>query len=279
MSASEGFSGWTLRLGCSTAFENDSLERACGRIAAMGFEWVDLICIPGWNQVVPSALVNDFEGVSSKVARLLDRYGLRAHAFNMAVPDLHRRGDKGVNRERIEQTRALVALMKRLGVERAGFYPGYYAEGRHPDEVLADTVASLREMLEIAGEAGVVIGPEIHRFTPFETPGQAKRLMEAVPELGVVYDASHFVMQGIPLEETAFMFPRVIHVHFRGSAEGKMQCMPSESTADHGWVCRQLALCGYAGNASIEYLPELEGDVECAIRETRDVVVSQFVNL
>jgi sugar phosphate isomerase/epimerase len=261
-----------MNLGCSTAFYKESLEGACARIEALGFEWIDLICIPGWSHVQPERLAADFEAEADRVERLLDRHGLRAHAFNMAVPHPHLRADPETNRARLDQTRALVRLMRRLGVARAGFYPGYYAEGRPRAEVVADTAASVREMLEIAGEAGVVIGPEIHRFTPFETPAQARELIAAVPELRVVYDASHFVMQGIPLAETGFLMERAIHVHFRGSRKDVMQCRPEEGTADFAWMVGALRTAGYAFHASIEYIPKFEGDVEAAIRETRAVL-------
>jgi len=265
-----------MNLGCSTAFEKESLERACERIAAMGFRWIDLICIPGWSHVQPAVLAERFEAEADRVERMLEANGLRAHAFNMAVPHPHLRADAEVNRQRIAQTRALVRLMRRLGVERAGFYPGYYAEGRERAGVVADTAASIREMLEIAGEAGVVIGPEIHRFTPFETPAQARELIVAVPELKVVYDASHFIMQGIALEETAFLMERALHVHFRGSAKDRMQCRPSEGTADFRWMARALLAAGYPYHASIEYIPKFEGDVEAAIRETRGCLEEAF---
>lgn len=258
-----------MNLGCSTAFHKESLEEACARIARLGFEWIDLICIPGWSHVQPEELAADFDRVSDGVVRMLERHRLRAHAFNMAVPHLHQRADAELNRKRLDQTRALVRLMQKLGVRRAGFYPGYLAQGRSPEEVTRDTALSLREMLEIAGEGGVLIGPEIHRHTPFETPAQARMLVEAVPEVRVVYDASHFVMQGIPLEETAFLFPRTLHVHFRGSAFERIQCMPDTSTADHAWVLAGLRAEGYSGNASIEYIPGLDGDPEAAITQTR----------
>lgn len=258
-----------MNIGCSTAFCKDSLEEACARIAAMGFEWIDLICIPGWNHVLPERLVEQFDQEAGRVERLLERYRLRAHAFNMAVPHPHQRFDHEVNRARREQTRALVRLMKRLGVARSGFYPGYYAEGRSRAEVVEDTAASIREMVEIAGEAGVEIGPEIHRFTPFETPAQARELLEAVPGLRVVYDASHFIMQGIPLEQTEFLAGRALHAHFRGSRKEVMQCHPAEGTADFLQIVRMLRRQGYTGNATVEYIPGFEGDVEAAIRECR----------
>jgi sugar phosphate isomerase/epimerase len=256
-----------MNIGCSTAFYKDDLEGALAKIAALKFQYIDLICIPGWNHIQPDDLVSRFDKVAEQTERLLDRHGLRVHAFNFAVPDLHKRADKAVNARRREQAQGLVRLMGRLGVKAAGFYPGYYAEGRAWDDILNDTVASLREMLEIAGEAGVVIGPEIHRFTPFETMAQARALLDAVPELTVVYDASHFVMQAIDLKETEFLIPRSHHVHFRGSAPDRIQCPLAESTANFSWMLERLKAHRYAGNASIEYLPDFPGDVENEIAE------------
>jgi len=258
-----------MNIGCSTAFYKENLDGALSRIAALKFQKIDLICIPGWNHIQPNELVTDFERVTDQTLSLLQKYDLQVHALNMGVPHLHQRDDPERNETRRQQTRALVQFMVRLGVKSAGFYPGYYAEGRPWNDILRDTVASLREMLEIAGEASVVIGPEIHRYTPFETLEEARGLLDAMPELTIVYDASHFIMQGIDLKETEFLFPSTHHVHFRNCALNTMQCPQAQSTADFFWMLKQLKAHAYCGHASIEYIPDFPGDVEKEIAEVK----------
>jgi sugar phosphate isomerase/epimerase len=247
-----------MAIACSTSAFKAPLEEALEKIAAMGFEAVDLIAIPGWGHVMPDACAADPSGTAGNLRHLLDARGLTPVAMNVALPHMHQREAETVA-TRKTLADGVCKVMRELGVAVASFYPGYKAEDRPWDDVLADSVASMREVLEIAERYGVVFAVELHFATPFETIEQCTRLLEAIPELPVAYDPSHFAMQSIPMPETAPLLDRAAHVHLRDAGPDAMQQPMGEGTVDFDWIVETLQARGYAGQYSIEYLPKLEG--------------------
>ncbi len=265
-----------MAVACSTSAFKGSLADALGEVEGLGFAHVDLIAIPGWNHIVPADLADDWDAVAGQVEALLERHGLAPVAMNMAVAHPHRRDDEETNAQRLREVEAIARLMNRLGVEVASFYPGYKAEDRAWDEVLGDTAATVREMLSVAGAAGVTLAVELHYNTPFETVEQGQGLLAAVPELQVAYDPSHFAMQEIGLRETEPFLDRTAHVHLRDAGPGKMQMPFGAGTVDFDWIVDALAERGYAGHCSIEYLPGIEGGPAASISGLRDELTARL---
>lgn len=258
---------------CSTSAFAPPLESALAEVARLGFTEVDLIAIEGWGHLEPAALVANWERMASVVEALLRRHGLVPVAMNVAVGSLHQRSDD-VNAQRLRKVEAVARLMRRLGIGVASFYPGYKAVDRPWEAVLADTVATLRELLLIARAFDVTFCLEPHYDTPFQTPAQVRRLLAALPELRLVYDPSHFAMQGLDLSETAFMLDRAVHVHLRDAAPGAMQVAFGEGTADLPGLLSALRTRGYGGHLSIEYLAGGAFDVAGSVRRLRDAVAA-----
>jgi len=218
---------------------------------------------------VPAELAADPDGTAGRVESLLERYGLRAVAMNVALPHTHQR-DEATNAERLRQVRAVARLMDRLGVAVASFYPGRKVEERPWEDVLADSAETIRGMLSVGESAGVTFAVELHYNTPFETVEQGRRLLESVPELRVAYDPSHYAMQGIDLHETEPFLDRTAHVHLRDAGPGSMQMPFGEGTIDFDWILDALAERGYCGHYSVEYLPGIEGGAAASISALRD---------
>jgi len=260
-----------MKIACSTSFHKDHLEEALARIAGMGFQYVDLIGIKGWNHLMPADLLDHYEQVVERLAGLLEKNRLTPISMNIGLePRLCDRGDEAANTSRLELTRAFCRLMNHFDIPVAGYYPGYRVEDRPWEEVLADTATTIREIQGVTREFGVSMGPELHWATPFENIPQCKRLLEAVPDLTIQYDPSHFIMQNLPVEETLPFLQRAHHLHFRGTANEKMQCPASEGCTHFAWVLAEAKKAGYAGHCSIEYLPKGDFDVEKEIVATKE---------
>lgn len=260
-----------MRLACSTSAFAPPLESAVAAVAELGLAAIDLIAIEGWGHLEPEEVAADWEGAAERVEVLLRRHRLAPVALNVAVGPLYERGEEAIVRRR-RLVEALVRLMSRLGIEVASLYPGYKVEDRPWSAVLAATVPTVQELLAIARAAGVTLTLEPHFDTPFQTVAQVRRLLEAVPELGIAYDPSHFAMQDIPLSETAFMLERAAHVHLRDAAPGAMQVEFGRGTVDLPWLLDALRERGYRGHLSIEYLRGDAFDVVASVRQMAETV-------
>lgn len=251
-----------MRVAVSTAIGCDAtLEVALDRVAQIGCPLVDVLTIDGWVHVSPSKLVDNFEEHTSWCEAQLSQRGLIAIATNSGLGvQLHDRSPESMSPRR-ERTDALMRFCRRLGIGFGAIQPLQPDRARAWDAVLVDCVASIREQFAAAEAHGLTWALELHVNSPFETVEQADRLLEAMPEVGLVYDPTHFVMQGLPIRETRWLMRRAKHCHFRDAARGSIQTPFGEGEVDFDWVLGALQDEGFAGDASIEYLGTTEFDV------------------
>lgn len=261
-----------MAIACSTSAFKVTLDGALAEIASLGFSHVDLICIPGWNHIVPAELAADWDTLAAEVAGLVRKHGLTPVALNCAFPNPYQRDDEEVNGRRLREVEAIAKLAERLEVGVASFFPGgnWPAQEMDWEKVLEAEVETIREMLSVGERHSVTFAIEPHFNTPFQTLEQATRLLEAMPELTVAYDPSHFAMQEIDLGETRGILDRAAHVHMREAAPEKMQEVFGKGTVDFDWVLDALSERAYAGHFSIEYLSGLEGDVRREILKLKE---------
>jgi sugar phosphate isomerase/epimerase len=254
---------------CSTTGYSGSLEHALKGIARLGFRHVDVVCNPSWDHVHPARLADDFDAVSDRVERLLARFGLAPIAGNAAFSNPHQR-DAEANRQRVRHAEAVARLLNRLGVRVCSLYPGSLAEDRNWDDVLADTVLSLRELLDIGSRYDVEFAVEMHYRTPFQSLEQGRRLLDAVPGLRVAYDPTHFALQGIPVAATRWFLARAGHVHVRDATRERMYVPGGTGVVDMRALFSVLREENYQGNYAIECLPGPENEIEADIRRLRE---------
>ncbi len=257
---------------CSTSAFKGNLPGALSTIRRLGFNQADLICIPSWEHVIPSELADDFEAAAGRIEQLLKESGLKAAACNMALDATYQREDKQINIKRLQQTEAVARLAARLGAEVVSFYPGYRVSDRPWETALADSIRSICEMIEAGRRHGITIAVEPHYATIYETVEQTMTLLDAVPELMVAYDPSHFAMQGVDLSETEGILDRAVHMHLRDAAPDAM-CVPAgKGTVDFKWLADAMKKRGYAGHWSLELLPGKVDNIEEELTDLRDMM-------
>ncbi len=266
-----------MRTACSTSAWRGDLEHALSRVKSLGFEYVDLICIAQWGHVTIDALAANYTGELERVRRLLSKYELTPIAANLAItPQLFERGDPAANAAREEHTRLFCRLMNDLGIAKGSYYPGVKQKDADYESIYAATIASVREIAAVAAEHSVVLGPELHWNTNVETLEQSRRLLEELPDLTIAYDPSHFIMQGEPVEATAFLLDRAHHVHLRSAAVDAMQAPLPEAREAIRWILSRLREIDYRGDLTIEYLPSEELDSEAEIAALRDLIAAEL---
>lgn len=266
-----------MTIACSTAVRcNSPLERALADIAGAGFHTVDLLTIDGWAHVNTTDLADHWEPTVERLDGLLQQHGLTPIALNTGVSgQLHQRSED-FNARRRREIDGLIRLMQRYGIATAVIQPRNNDPDRPVEDVLHDCVATLWEHFHAAEAAEVGFALELHVGSPFETLEQARRLIDLIPDVPLVYDPTHFVMQGLPIGETGWLMDHARHVHLRDAAVGKLQVPFGTGSVDFDWVLGSLRERGYSGHISIEYLETDEFDALESARRLYDLVATYF---
>lgn len=261
----------------STAIASSStLDNALTAIARVGGHAFDLLAIDGWVHVSTVALAHDWDSTVTNLDATIARQGLTPIALNTGVAaQLHQRSPD-INAQRIAEFEGLVRLMQHLNVGIAAIQPRNADPSRPFEDVLRDCVATLREQIGVANAGSVRFALELHIGSPFETMAQARRLLEEMPEIPLVYDPTHFVMQGIDIRETAWLMDHAQHVHLRDAARDRMQTPFGTGAVDFDWVLGTLKERGYNGHFSIEYLATDDFDVWDSGQRLYEVIAQHF---
>lgn len=258
-------------LTCSTSVLcGQTLETALPRIAEQGFKTIDLLTIGGWVHVNPSDMAADFDAVVRRVDTLLNATGLSIAATNTGVsPQLWDRSESA-NAQRSAETEALFKFMRHYGIPFAAIQPRNQDSSRPWTDVIDDCILSLREQFSLAEELGLQLGVELHVNSPFETVEQANYLLENMPEVALVYDPSHFMMKGWPIQDTTWILDRSVHVHLRDAGPEMLQAPFGSGAVDFAWVFEQLRSRGFQGGISIEFLENGEFDALANAKQLAD---------
>jgi len=136
------------------------------------------------------------------VDRALRKYELVPIAVNSGVsPLLHDRTEEGCARREAE-TLALLRFMGHYDIPIASVQPRNPDPNRPRDEVLRDSADTMRDMIDLVRGTGVTFAFECHARSIVETMDEVRALTALVPELGFAYDPTHFVMSGVPMDDT-----------------------------------------------------------------------------
>lgn len=266
-----------MSIACSTSvYCNRPLDEALAQIATLGIPGIDLLTIDGWVHVNTRDLADNWEATIASVDTLLNTYHLTPIATNSGVSaQLHQRTPE-INAQRRREIEALVRFANYYNIQVAAIQPRNKDTSRPWETVLADCVETLREQKRIGDAAGVTFALELHVNSPFETVEQARRFCDVMPEMPLVYDPTHFVMQGVDIRETEWVMERAAHVHLRDAAPGQMQTHFGSGAIDFDWVLRALQDHGYQGHISIEYLASKEMDVRDDVLRLYDHLARYF---
>jgi len=266
-----------MAIACSTSIRcGSSLDVALKTIHDLGFKQIDLLTIGAWAHVNPRNLADHYDQTAKPIDSLLEKYGLTMLASNTGTTmQLWDRSPQAVT-DRKRELQALCRFLQERKVKVAAIQPLSKDTSRAWEQVITDCVQTLREQKAIGDQHGITFCLELHVHSPFETIEQAKQFMELMPEMPVVYDPTHFVMQGMDIRTTGWIMDRAKHVHIRDAAPGKIQERLGAGKVDFDWVFAALKDRGYTGHFSIEYLEDKQVDFSRDARHLADRVAQSF---
>jgi sugar phosphate isomerase/epimerase len=224
--------------------------------------------IEGWVHLNPS----EVEAKAHDVDAALRQWGLTLQCANTGLGvQMHHRSPshEALRQKNLEN---LLGFLAPRGVKTAAIQPLAADKERPCGEVFADCLATLDAQIPAGHARGLQFALELHVHSPFETLEQARMLLEARPEMALVYDPTHFIMQGHPLKESTWLMTNARHCHLRDAAPGQLQCPFGLGELDVDWVVKALQDHGYTGDVSIEYLGTDDFDVVESAQRLRDAL-------
>ena len=233
-------------------------ERAIGVLADLGFQAID------WSFVQFDRLDQSPTAFRDLVSRTRDA-GLQVPQLVMA-DDLITL-DAHLWTQRVNHLIRAVDAAAEAGVPSVGVSTGPHGWDRTALQVGIDisetqawdlAVAGLTQVVEHADSSGVRIGLESVWGSLARSGERSQRMLDSVPDLGVTFDPSHFVLTGDDIPQWAHAWKdRIVHVHLKdgfGVQDSEDFFFPLLGEGRVPWqqLLTTLADDGYDGYASIE---------------------------
>jgi sugar phosphate isomerase/epimerase len=248
------------------------MERAMRDIADAGFREIDLLAIAGWCHLEPHDMVRNFDAVVQRVDHALSQTGLTVRFMNVGVSVPLWDRSTCANQTRVAETEALAKFMTHFGVKVAALQAGPVDPSRTFDTLMMDCVQSLYDQYDIAEEHGVVFGLEPHYRSPIQNLYHCRKLCDCMPRLQFVFDPSHLVMSGIPIQDYGWLLGHSVHVHLRDATINSFQVPFLSGEVDVHWVLNALADRDYGGSISVEYLENERFDALAEAKRAADMI-------
>lgn len=270
-----------MMFGYSTnAYTKCSLEASLARIAALGFDGVEIMCDR------PHLYPPDYDDAAvDRLADLLQANRLAVTNLNsftlFAVGDTYLPSWIEPEPERrairIAHTEQCLRLAKRLGCPNISIPPGGPLCGMSRKEAMARFYEGLEQVIPLAEflHVKLLIEPEPNlllertsEFLDFIHPIQS-------PWVGLNFDIGHFFCAGEdPARSMDTLFPWIGHMHIEdiGSDRVHRHLIAGKGAIDFGSVFRQMKALDYRGAVSLELYPYVDMP-DAAGKESRDFLL------
>jgi len=255
-----------MRIAYSTnAYTRHGLDEAVARIAALGFDGVELLCDrPHWFPGETTAA--EAEAMAARLAELgLGVSNLNANTANgffdprppenVFEPSLSSR-DAAQRRWRLDYSIAALELAARVGAGNISVTSGRPDSGGTPARGLELFVDSLERLCEAAEPLGVRVGVEYEPGLLVERAGELAEVIERVgsPLLGANLDIGHSWLDGEePERAAALLAGRIWNVHVEDIAARKhFHLVPGDGDLPIPRWLAALDAAGYGGFHTVE---------------------------
>jgi len=221
-------------------------------LAGFGYDGVELALMPGW----PTEAKLLSSGDRAELRRMLGDLGLALPAMLESLPLVGSPDKRAANLERLKQAAQLAndlapskppVLDTILGSQTSAWET---VKGRMVDE--------LKDWMKVCEPARFVVCFKPHAGQAVHTPERAQWLIREVgsPNLRVVYDYSHFYVEGLPLAATLRellpVSPFISVKDAAGSPDKHEFLLPGDGKTDYVAYFKLLKELGYHGFVSVE---------------------------
>ena len=224
-----------------------TLEEAIGIARALGFEAIDVSAYPGGHLNREAILKGDkgeVERVKSLGMHISNVYFTFAAGFTERALNTP---DAKIRRKNREDFKRVVEFCAVIDCPSVMLLPGVMHPGRTREDAIKWCIEASRELLAVSLPMGVDIAIEPHVMGPLESPRDTLTVVEAVPELELALDYSHFTMLGYTQAEIDPLCAFAAHVHLRQAKPGFLQTRLEHGTLNFPAMLDALRQVGYDG--------------------------------
>jgi sugar phosphate isomerase/epimerase len=246
-------SGHTIGFGYGTyGMQSMKTADALRTIAEIGYDGVELCLIPGW----PTESKALSAGDRADIRKMLGDLGLALPAMLESLPLIGTPEKRSENLERVKRAAALAhdlspanppVLDTVLGLKTADW-----------EKVKARMVVELHDWAKAAESSKFVICFKPHASDAVNSPERALWLIREVgsPNIRVVYDYSHFFVEGFPLAESLKQLlpvsPFISVKDASGNPASHQFLLPGDGKTDYMEYFKLLKELGYHGFVAVE---------------------------
>lgn len=228
------------------------VEEAVDLVSRTGFDSLELSLMAEWDSAPPKLSAERRREIRQRLADT----GLRLTSL---MEDLHPSADAAVHRQGLDRLKQAADLGHDLSPAQQPLIQTVLGGGTWESQrkLFVERLADWRKVGE---ECQTVIAIKPHRSGAMSQPAQGIWLLEQLgnpPELGLVYDYSHYAFRDLPLEETVrTAAPRLRHVAVKDVRRKGTElefALPGETgTIDYPGLLTTLTESGYAGDICCE---------------------------
>lgn len=243
---------WPFSVGFSLyGMKTLSLNEALQICKQVGFQSIELACMPGWHGDPTKLSQADRKDV---VKRLTD-LGLTVACLMESVPLDVEKTKHPVNLDRIKRAAELAHDLQMPTPQVESIMGGKPGEWETRKQQFADRLGEWAKLGE-ANRINMLFKP--HRMQTANLPAHVEWLMKQVPSkhLATVFDWSHFEQREFPLSDTLkTLLPLAKFVHIKDTiingAETRF-VLPGQGKTDYQNYFKRLATAKYTGSVCVE---------------------------
>ncbi len=235
------------------SFVGTTLHESARMWRALGIDAIDLLASPGSlvdaNQIVENPIVHarQMKATGSDLSNLIFFPGpwFDNPPTNTKDPEV---------RKRLKNVYARVfEFCNEASIPSVIISPGIDLSGSTHEESQALSIDVLNSLSIQAATNGITLMFEPHVGSVMESPIETLACLQANPDLRIVLDYSHFLVQGYIQQEVDPLAPFCAHVHLRQATRGHIQTRWEDGTIDIENEISLLRKHGYSGFLALEY--------------------------
>jgi inosose dehydratase len=253
------------------------IDVAVAHCAKLGFDGLELTVKPGW----PTDAAHMDAAERKRIRKLYDDHNIALCGLSGNTPLLV--GNADLARKNLDVFKTyleLAAEFQRPG-ERLSVSTTSAGKPEDWETEKQRLVEYFGELATRAEELGVIVGVEPHVDQALCRPEQASWIVEQVdsPGLRLLFDISHFNVQGDPMERVIDQLARyAAHTHVkdeRGIAPDHQFLIPGEGDMDYVNYLRWMERAGYSGYVAVEIslMVQARPDYDALAAATRSYAV------